>query len=251
MVEIMIASAILVIVMASIYSVWFSILRGAQAGSKAAVDVQRGRVAMRAIEDALSTSQMFVQNARHYAFVADTVTDPDLMSLSLVSRLPASFPGSGIFGDLSVRRVTFTVEPGNSPADLVMRQVPVMMAINEVGNEYGISLVQNVKFFRMEFYDMEIGDWVPEWFDTNQIPKQVRVALAFGGPENRRDQPSQVMTRVVYVPSSAIQPQYQMPRGGNVLQRGGQPMPLQPVGRDGSTGPITPPQMPSVLPPGR
>lgn len=214
MIEIMIASTILVIVMASIYSVWSAILRGSQAGAKAARDAQRGRVAMRAIEDTLSTSQMFVQNVTHYSFVADTTTDPDLMSLSLVSRLPANFPGAAVFGDLSVRRVTFTVEPGRSARDLVMRQVPVLMATNEFGNEYGISLVQNVKFFRMEFYDMEIGDWVPEWFNTNQIPRQVRVALAYGGPEDREDQPSQVMTRVVYVPSVAIQPQYQMPQGG-------------------------------------
>ena len=125
MIEIMIASTILVIVMASIYSVWFSILRGSVAGQKAAVNVQRGRIAMRAIEDSLSTAQMFVLNAHHYSFIADTVTDPDLLSLSLVSRLPANFPGGAIFGDLAVRRVTFTVEPGKSQADLVMRQVPV------------------------------------------------------------------------------------------------------------------------------
>ncbi len=223
MIEIMIACVILAIVMAAIYSVWFSILRGSVAGSKAAVGVQRGRIAMRAIEDALSTSQMYVLNARYYSFIADTVTDPDLMSLSLVSRLPASFPGGAIFGDLAVRRVTFTVEPGVSKADLVMRQVPVLMATNEVGSEYAISLVHNVKFFRMEFYDQEMSDWVPEWFNTNQIPKQVRVALAYGGPENKDDQPSQVMTRVVYIASSAIQPQYQMPQGGGGAIPGGVP----------------------------
>jgi hypothetical protein len=128
------------------------------------------------------------------------------------------------------------VEPGVSKADLVMRQVPVMMATNEVGNEYGISLVHNVKFFRMEFYDQEISDWVPEWFNTNQIPKQVRVALAYGGPENRDDQPSQVMTRVVYVPSSAIQPQYQMPNGG---RSGTSPGGVPSGRRPNQTGPRT------------
>jgi hypothetical protein len=162
-----------------------------------------------------------------------------------VSRLPANFPGGAIFGDLAVRRVTFSVEPGVSKADLVMRQVPVMMATNEVGSEYGISLVHDVKFFRMEFYDQELGDWVPEWFNTNQIPKQVRVALAYGGPENQKDKASQVMTRVVYVPSSAIQPQYQMPMGGGGAIPGSGPG--QPPNQDGSN--IRPPEFPSRLQP--
>ena len=73
--EIMIASAILVIVIASVYSVWYSILRGAKVGSKAAETVQRARIAMRAVEDALSTSQMFILNGRHYSFVALRTND--------------------------------------------------------------------------------------------------------------------------------------------------------------------------------
>ncbi len=215
--EIMIASAILVIVIASVYSVWYSILRGAKVGSKAAETVQRARIAMRAVEDALSTSQMFILNGRHYSFVADTTSDPDLMSLSLVSRLPASYPGSAIFGDLAVRRVTFTVEPGtNGTPDLVLRQVPVMMATNEVGKEYAIHLARDVKFFRMEFYDQQTGEWVPEWANTNQIPRTVRIALALGGSLAKPDQPSQVITRVVTVPSSAVLPQYQMANIGGV-----------------------------------
>lgn len=225
--EIMIASAILVIVIASIYSVWYSILRGAKAGSQVAESVQRGRTAMRAVEDALSTSQMFILNGRYYAFMADTTSDPDLMSLSLVSRLPASYPGGAIFGDLAVRRVTFTVEPDtHGVPDLVLRQVPVMMATNEVGQEYAIRLARNVKFFRMEFYDQQTGEWVSEWANTNQIPRSVRVALALGGSTSQPDRPSQVITRVVTVPSSAVLPQYQM------AMVGGMGNPMNPPGTE-------------------
>ncbi len=241
--EIMIASAILVIVIASIYSVWYSILRGAKAGSQVAESVQRARTAMRAVEDALSTSQMFILNGRHYSFVADTTSDPDLMSLSLVSRLPASYPGSAIFGDLAVRRVTFTVEPDtNGVPGLVLRQVPVMMATNEVGKEYAIRLAQNVKFFRMEFYDQQTGDWIPEWINTNQIPRSVRIALATGGSINHSDRPAQIMTRVVTVPSSAVLPQYQM-----AAIPGGMGNPLNPPG--GNPAPNLPPDQNAQLNP--
>jgi prepilin-type N-terminal cleavage/methylation domain-containing protein len=211
LIEIMVASAILVLIVASIYSIWSSILRGSRAGAKAAESVQRARTAVHAVEDALSTAQMFILNGRYYSFLADTTTDPDFMTLSLVSRLPASYPGGAIFGDLAVRRVTFTVERGpNNLPELVLRQVPVMMATNEVGKEYAIHLAQNVKFFRMEFYDRQLGDWVPEWRNTNQIPATVRIALAIGGPANQPGRAAEIITRVVNVPSTAVLPQYQM-----------------------------------------
>jgi len=241
--EILIASTILVIVIASIYSIWYSILRGARAGSQVAESVQRARTAMRAVEDALSTSQMFILNGRHYTFMADTTSHPDLMSLSLVSRLPASYPGSAIFGDLAVRRVTFTIEPDtNGIPDLVLRQVPVMMATNEVGREYAIRLARNVKFFRMEFYDQQTGDWISEWANTNQIPRTVRIALALGGSPGQPDRPSHIMTRVVTVPSSAVLPQYQMalvPGGvGNPLnQPGSEPPPNLPTDQNSQLNP--------------
>ena len=253
--EIMIASAILVIVIASIYSVWHSILRGARVGSQVAESVQRARTAMRAVEDALSTSQMFILNGRHYSFVADTTSDPDLMALSLVSRLPASYPGSAIFGDLAVRRVTFTVEPDtNGVPDLVLRQVPVMMATNEVGKEYAIRLARNVKFFRMEFYDQQTGDWIPEWVNTNQIPRTVRIALAVGGSPNQPDRPSQVMTRVVTVPSSPVLPQYQMATltggpGNPLNQPGANPAPTLPSDQNGQLNPDV--RFNPILPPVR
>ncbi len=253
--EIMIASTILVIVIASIYSVWYSILRGARAGSQVAESVQRARTAMRAVEDALSTSQMFVLNGRHYTFVADTTSDPDLMSLSLVSRLPGSYPGSAIFGDLAVRRVTFTVEPDtNGVPDLVLRQVPVMMATNEVGKEYAIRLARNVKFFRMEFYDQTAGEWISEWINTNQIPRTVRVALALGGSTSQPDRPTQVMTRVVTVPSSAVLPQYQMAAltgapGGPLNQPGSSPFGDLPADQNSQLNPDS--RFNPVLPPPR
>lgn len=255
--EIMIASAILVMVIASVYSVWHSILRGSKAGSDAAESVQRARIAMKAVEDALATSQMFILNGRHYSFVADTAKDPDFTSLSLVSRLPANYPGGAIFGDLAVRRVTFTVEPGtNSPADLVLRQVPVMMAEGEAGSEYAIRLARNVKFFRMEFYDPQLGEWVPEWANTNQIPRSVRIALAVGGDPNQPDKPAQVLTRVVTVTSSAVQPQYQMANAAGAagqLGPGGRMRglnPAQPLPSDQNAQLPGRDNFPPVLPPG-
>lgn len=229
LIEIMITTVILGLVIASIYGSWSAVLRGARTGSKAAEEAQRARIAMQTVEDALMTSQMFVENIRYYSFVADTASDPDLASLTMVSRLPANFPGGAIFGDLSLRRVTFTVEEGtNSPANLVLRQVPVVMVDEEFGEEYAITLARDVSFFRLEFLDDQLGEWVPEWFNTNQMPRMVRVALGVGETPGNSDVPKQLLTRVIAPPSSAILPEYQTFGGTQNQNQQPPPPPAQP-----------------------
>src|SRR5687767_4739636 len=98
--EIMISISILAMIIIAIYAAWSAILRGTKIGLTAAAEVQRSRIAMRLIDDALSTVQMFEENNRYYSFVSDT-TGQDA-ALSLVSHLPASFPGGGIYADQPV-----------------------------------------------------------------------------------------------------------------------------------------------------
>jgi len=126
LVEIMIAVAIFAAVMIAIYSSWSAILRGKRIGQDAAAAAQRSRVAVRALENSLMSLQMFVANIKYDYFSADT--SGDFATLSFVARLPKSFPRSGRFGDLNVRRVTFAVESGHdSKRQLVLRQTPLLM----------------------------------------------------------------------------------------------------------------------------
>src|ERR1041385_701421 len=121
LIEIMVAMAIFGMVMLAIYTSWTSILRGSKVGLQAAAEAQRTRVTIRALRDALTSGQLYTENLRYYWFMADT--SGDFPALSLVSRLPASFPGSGLFGNQIVRRVSFSVEPGpEGQNQLVLRQ---------------------------------------------------------------------------------------------------------------------------------
>src|SRR6185295_12951729 len=119
LVEILLAMAILGMIMTAIYSTWLSVMRAAKTGLDGAALAQEQRIAMRAVEEALSSTVYFEQNAALYAFETDT--SMDTATLSFVSHLPPWFPGNGLYGGGGVRRVTFAVQPGaNSPADLVM-----------------------------------------------------------------------------------------------------------------------------------
>src|SRR5262245_28796456 len=105
LIELMLAIALFAGVLAAIYSCWSAVVRGSKSALDAAAEVQRGRIAQRTLESALATAEMFVDNSRYYAFYGET--DGDFAFLSFVARLPDSFPGAGMFGDLAMRRVAF------------------------------------------------------------------------------------------------------------------------------------------------
>src|SRR5437016_12730220 len=109
LIEILIAIGILGMVLAAIFSSWTAILRASKVGLDAAAAVQRARIVMRTLEDSLLCAESFVLNQQYYGFLADNGSEA---SLSFVARLPESFPRNRKFGDLHVRRVTFSVESG-------------------------------------------------------------------------------------------------------------------------------------------
>jgi hypothetical protein len=234
----MIAITIFGMVMVAIYSSWSAILRGSKAGLDAAAEVQRIRVSMRAIEESLASILLYTGNLQHYAFLADTTTSSDFAELSFVARLPASFPGSGLFGDQVVRRVTFSVEPGtNGAPQLVLRQSPLLEATELVGEPYSIVLAPNVSLFAMEFWDARTSEWIPEWVYTNQLPKLVKVALGFSSAQPYSSQPKEVAARVITVAATPIPLMLQL--GGSGLGPGQVPPGRIPPGQNPRDGAAT------------
>ncbi len=208
LVEILIAVVIFSTVIVAIYSCWSAILRSTKVGQDAAARVQRERIAVKALEDALFSVQYFQGNARYYSFEADT--SGDFATLSFVSRLPKSFPRSGNFDDQVVRRVTFAVEPGTNSENLLVFEA------NVDEEENPLVLARDVREFTVEFWAQNSRDWEPEWLYTNQLPKLIRFSLAFGGGDKSVKQPSDVIASVleltaVPIPSSM---QVSAPQGG-------------------------------------
>jgi hypothetical protein len=214
--EIMIAIFIFALVLTAIYSTWFGILKGTKSGTNAAARVQRSRIAMRALEDAFLTMVMFQDNIKHYYFFTDM--QGDFSSLSMVSRLPASFPGVGRYGDQVVRRVNFYTQPGEEGGyDLVMSQAPMLLATNTgVVEPYTLLLAKDVSLFVVEYFDIQQGEWLDGWLNTNQLPRLVRFTLG-QGKSKMSSEPDDVVTRVVAVPANVVgQLQTGPPLGGGM-----------------------------------
>ncbi len=210
LVEILIAMGIFMVIISAIYASWTAILRSSKAGARAAAEVQRTRMTVKCLEDALASTVFFTENADFYSFETDTTTD--FAYLSLVSRLPESFPGSGLFPDDPIRRVAFEVVEGEGGNELVMLQSSTLQILEETETPYTITLATNISHFMLEFWDDQNEEWAYEWLETNAVPRMVRVSLGFGnqtGPAYGAQQ--NVQARTIYLAGTAITKDYQFP----------------------------------------
>ncbi len=253
LIEIMISMAILGMVLTSIYSTWTAILRSARVAQEAAARVQHARMAMRALTDAFLCVQYFASSPGYYAFEMDT--SAEFAYASFVARLPSSFPASGLFGGLVIRRVTFTVERGDESPELVMYQMPLLAAESESQKPFAMTLAKDVSLFELDFWNPRANDWTDEWTYTNQLPKLVRITLGLGKSKTLRAEPQDLVTRIVAVPAIMIPREYQFatPMGGMPgMAPGVRPnMPTAPPaaypGGSGAPGALQPPTQ--FLPP--
>jgi len=204
LVEIMIAFAIFGMLVMAIYSTWTLLLRSKQVGNEAAARIQRQRIAVRTLENAITCIQSSQASLGKYYF---DVRNGDQPLLSFVARLPAVFPRNARFGkDFYMRRVTFTLEPGpDSEKNLVLRQNPILMEMDSDESAFPLVLARNVQSFVVECWNTNKAEWVDEWLETNSIPPLLRVTLVPGGMAGYNDQASGlVITRVIAPPSMML-----------------------------------------------
>ncbi|MCX8157404.1 MAG: prepilin-type N-terminal cleavage/methylation domain-containing protein [Verrucomicrobiae bacterium] len=239
--EVMLALGIFSMVLVSIYATWSALTKGARIAGDATAAVQRARMTVRAIEDALNTAQIYAGNPDKYWFEARKAGE--FSALSLTARLPATFPGSGLYGEQRLRLVEFIVEEGpDSTRELHLYQKAVLAPDNEP--PYRITLGRDVTLFKLEFWDPQKKDWVDEWLNrqTNSIPPLVRVSVGMGPRSRQFGDDRELVSRVIAPAAIVVPREYQIP--------GTAQPPTLPPGtpvRSGS-GTVTPPVTPTPAP---
>jgi len=214
--EVMIAITIFSIVLGTIFSTWLLIMRASRVTQTAAAQVQRQRVAIRTIEEGLTSIQSFQASMKYYTFIVDNGQTP---MLSFTARVSSDFPRNGKFGDFDVRRLTFSLESaGYSENNLVLRQKPILMDMDEDEQNFPLVLAHNVQHFAVECWDTNAEDWVDGWDDTNSIPRLIRVTLVLGANKKNENlagnAPALSVTRVIAVPSQTLPAVAQTGGGG-------------------------------------
>jgi type II secretory pathway pseudopilin PulG len=199
MLELMISIAVFTFIMISVLSCWKVIVTGTIIAKDAAAAAQRARIGIKSVEEALECAEISSANIQYYAFLADT--SEKFSSLSLAAHLPAAFPGSSLFGDNVVRRVTFNIQRGDDGKDnLVMTQSPLLEALDSVNTPYPITLARDVNIFVLEFWSTNQNDWVVSFDPTNQFPPLIRVTLGCGHSAEHPDSPYEVIVRTIAMP---------------------------------------------------
>lgn len=214
LVEVMVSIAIFALLVTAVYSTWVLIIKSAQVGQEAAAQVQRQRIAVRTIEDSLTCIQSFQSSMEYYQFFVENGPSPQL---SFVARLPDVFPRNGRFGDFNLRRLTFSVENvSETERDLVLRQNPILMDIDEDEQAVPLVLARNVQDFIVECWDTNAMEWAGFWESTNSLPTMVRVTLALGSSlkDTSANGPSIAIIRQIAVPSDMMPGAVQGTQGG-------------------------------------
>jgi len=200
--EITVAIAVFGFVMISVVGCWKSIITGTRIAQEAAAAAQRSRIGMKTVVEALTCGELSAQNARYYGFLNDTSSK--FAALSLAARLPGDFPGSGLYGDNVMRRVTFQVEKDpEGSQNLVMDQSPLLAVLDDRNTPYSITLARDVNVFMLEFWSEQNADWETEWDSTNSFPTLVRVTLGCGHSASNPDLPYNLICRTVAMPAAA------------------------------------------------
>jgi len=220
LVEIMVAIMIFTLVLTAIYSTWILIMRATKVGQDAAAQAQRQRIALRTIEDSLMCVQSFQASQKYYSFIVENGEAP---TLSFASRVPDVFPRNGKFGDFNLRRLTYSLEPGpDGEKNLVLRQNPILMDMDEDERKYPLILARNVKSFIVECWDTNKFEWADTWEYTNFIPAMVRVGLVLGvNTANGGAAPDFAVARALAMPSQMMPAAVQRGTAGGAGGPGG------------------------------
>ena len=240
--EIMVALGILSLIVVAIYSAWFSIMKGSKVALDAAAVAQRERMTIRTLQDSMLCACLYTHNANKYAFYGKL--EDDQSTLQFVARLPKSFPRSGKFGDLELRRLQFTVEPGpNGSRQLVLRQAPLLLEFDEDEKNFPLVLARDVKTFLVEYQDPgKVGNYLTDWLYTNQLPKDARITIELRPQAQTQSVHGEKMFGFVCLAGQAVRPEWQIQPGLLVA-------PAAP-GQPGQTNPATTPQQPGFNQPG-
>jgi hypothetical protein len=202
--EVLISITVFAFIMVTILGCWKCIVSGKMISEDAAAAAQRARVGMDTVVKALTCAEMSIPNLQFYVFQTDTSSK--FSSVSLAARLPLEFPGSGLYGDNVMRRVTFDVEKdADGKLNLVMNQSPLLAVLNDQNPPYPITLARDVSIFTLEFWDDKQQEWGVDWLLTNALPPMVRVTLGCGHPADNADVPYNLICRTVAITSSAHQ----------------------------------------------
>jgi len=177
--EVLAAMVIFGMVLTMAYSVWSTTLNVTQTGNEATLDVQRERMALKALTEALAGASL---GENRTAQTLQLGQAEGFSHLKIVARVPPGFWGERELGGHSLRRIEFFAEPKEPRGfQLVMLQQSLLASTNSLQIHRTV-LLPNLETFLVEVPSAGPGlPWSSNWpleAGTNALPRQAKVTLA-------------------------------------------------------------------------
>jgi prepilin-type N-terminal cleavage/methylation domain-containing protein len=177
--EVLAVMVIVGMILTLLYSVWSTTLNATATGTEATQDVQRERMALKALTDALAGASWY-ENRTEETLRLDHAEG--FSRLKILSRVPPGFWGERELGGHPLRRIEFRAEPnGQSGFQLVMLQQTVLASTNSAEFHRTV-LLPHLETFSVEVPSADpLLPWANDWpleAGTNALPRQAKVTLA-------------------------------------------------------------------------
>ena len=93
-----------------------------------------------------------------------------------------------------------------------------LITMSPAGHNHGRVTLRIASPLSLFVWDQKLGDWTDEWLQTNQLPTLVMVTLKLSDKPYSRT-PTEEITRIISLPSVAVQPGWQRPAGLPIQQQ--------------------------------
>ena len=177
--EVLVALAVLVAIMAIVVSAFHVTLQGWERGRRALDGLRRGEYVMEQLADALRSSMVFgaAKKAQAYRFeVGNTGGQAPAGSLSWVTTSSALLPPRSWLENVP-HRLAISVEPqaDGQPA-LTARAWPYLADTNMVDFS-PIFVAPDICGFACQVFNYDAQQWDDTWASSNVLPAQVQITL--------------------------------------------------------------------------
>ncbi len=177
LVELMGVVALLALVVGIFYSCWTALLHSSRSGSASAARVQRERVALKLVGDALGSALMVQSGEDWHQFEARL--EQGFSRLSFVSGRPE---GGASARGMRFVRVSLAVEPGEGGEGLQLVHSESAAVVHSGAPATNRTVVaRGVRTFQVQFPGGG-QSWITHWPQPETLPERARIAITLDEP---------------------------------------------------------------------
>lgn len=201
--EVILATSILVIVLSIVTATLFATVRGWRQGSRMLDAIKHGDFAMNQLTAALNSTVYFNNPRKSYAFTFEKETHQGLPAdaISFVTAHRAFLPEHSPLKDGPHRIQLYIDDDEDGRPGLFVQAVPALAGFEEYEDAYEIEshlVSRSVQGLEISLYDKENEEWTTEWENENSVPERIMITVYISS--DAADEDPIIFSRILDIP---------------------------------------------------